>query len=315
MTGIGMARKRRKKDAQNATAQVAPRWASWPDERLLKLRLKDLKLPLRGTWLAACLRELNAEMAEKGLKRVRAHGWISSEWFSPGNTAGHRVSVLPGASAPDAARTQDDHRRRGRHPRRMHAHPPSRAGHVLQHSYALHKQPRWRRLFGRSSIRYPKYYRADPTSRNFVQHLRLWYAQSHPDEDFAETFAVWLTPRSNWRKRYEGWPALKKLQYVDELMAELANRKPVLSRRTEVEPLRSLRTTLGEHYQKKLEHYSVDAPRAYDRDLLRIFSNNPRHRHSPPAAPSSAITAATSGGWFPNGPASTSSRSTRCLTR
>jgi hypothetical protein len=158
------------------------------------------------------------------------------------------------------------------------------AGHVLQHSYALHRHPRWRRLFGRSSTRYPNYYRPDPASRNFVQHLRLWYAQSHPDEDFAETFAVWLTPRSNWRKRYEGWPALKKLQYVDELMAELANRKPVLSRRKEVEPLRALRTTLGEHYQKKLEHYSVDAPRAYDRDLLRIFSNNPRHRHSPPAA-------------------------------
>jgi hypothetical protein len=77
---------------------------------------------------------------------------------------------------------------------------------------------------------------------------------------------------------------LKKLQYVDELMAELANRKPVLSRKSEFEPLRSLGTTLGEHYQKKLEHYSVDAPRAYDRDLLRIFSNNPRHRHSPPAA-------------------------------
>ena len=25
-------------------------------------------------------------------------------------------------------------------------------------------------------------------------HLDPWYAQSHPDEDFAETFAVWLTP-------------------------------------------------------------------------------------------------------------------------
>jgi hypothetical protein len=67
----------------------------------------------------------------------------------------------------------------------------------------------------------PLYYRPNPASR-LVQHLRLWYAQSHPDEDFAETFAVWLTPRSNWRKRYEGWPALKKLQYVDELMAEIA---------------------------------------------------------------------------------------------
>jgi hypothetical protein len=114
--------------------------------------------------------------------------------------------------------------------------------------------------------------------------LRLWYAQSHPDEDFAETFAVWLTPRSNWRKRYEGWPALKKLQYVDELMAEIGERRQVVKRRRELEPLKSLHTTLGEHYRKKLQHYSVDTPRAYDRDLMRIFSSNPRHRHSLPAA-------------------------------
>jgi hypothetical protein len=57
-----------------------------------------------------------------------------------------------------------------------------------------------------------------------------------------------------------------------------------VTRRSELEPLKSVRTTLGEHYRKKLEHYSVDTPRAYDRDLMRIFSNNPRHRHSPSAA-------------------------------
>ena len=30
------------------------------------------------------------------------------------------------------------------------------------------------------------------------------YAASHPEEDFAETFAVWLTPRSNWRQSFPG---------------------------------------------------------------------------------------------------------------
>jgi hypothetical protein len=158
------------------------------------------------------------------------------------------------------------------------------AGHVVQHSYQLHRRRRWQALFGRSSTRYPSYYRPNPASRNFVQHLRLWYAQSHPDEDFAETFAVWLTPRSNWRKRYEGWPALKKLQYVDELMAEIATQKPVLRRRFEVDPIGKLGMTLGEHYKKKLGHYAFETSRTYDRDLLRIFSNNPRHRHSPPAS-------------------------------
>ena len=51
--------------------------------------------------------------------------------------------------------------------------------------------------------------------------LANWYAQSHPIEDFAETFAVWLRPGSRWRSRYADWPALRKLEYVDALMQEV----------------------------------------------------------------------------------------------
>jgi hypothetical protein len=158
------------------------------------------------------------------------------------------------------------------------------AGHVLQHSYQLQRRRRWQKLFGRSSTRYPSYYRPNPASKRYVQHLRLWYAQSHPDEDFAETFAVWLAPRSNWRKRYAGWPALKKLLYVDELMAEVIAEKPLLTRRLQVDPLSRLSSTLAEHYKKKQAHYVTDTQKTYDRDLHRIFSNNPKHRHVPAAS-------------------------------
>ena len=125
------------------------------------------------------------------------------------------------------------------------------AGHVVQHAYQLHRRRHWQQLFGPSSKRYPRYYRPNPASRHFVQHLRLWYAQSHPDEDFAETFAVWLRPRSNWRTRYAGWPAVKKLEYVDELMAEIATQRPLLTRRERVDPISQLTDTLAEHYGKK----------------------------------------------------------------
>ena len=158
------------------------------------------------------------------------------------------------------------------------------AGHVVQHSYQLQRRRRWQQLFGRSSIRYPNYYRPNPASKNYVQHLRLWYAQSHPDEDFAETFAVWLKPRSDWRTRYAGWPALKKLEYVDELMAEIAEEKPALTGRLQVDPLSRLTRTLAEHYEKKRALYAVDPPTIYDRDLRRIFSDDPKHRRSPAAA-------------------------------
>ena len=258
-------------------------WAALPDEKLLQLRLKDLGVTVAGTWLEGCLDDLYDELEQRGL-RIRPHAWISDEWFSPDNTPGiaipfylahprlirlerKKIIDVEGGTVPECMRIL-------RH----------EAGHVLQHSFQLQRRSRWRELFGRSSTRYPSYYRPNPASKHYVQHIRLWYAQSHPDEDFAETFAVWLRPRANWRKRYEGWPALKKLQYVDELMVEIATEKPVLTRRLQVDPLSRLGSTLAEHYRKKQARYAVDAPTTYDRDLLRIFSDDPRHRQSPAAS-------------------------------
>jgi hypothetical protein len=254
-----------------------------PDDELLRLRLKDLKVTVESTWLERCLEDLYDELAERGL-RIRPHAWMSNEWFSPEDTPGIAIPFylahprlmrlerkmiidVEGGTVPECMRIL-------RH----------EAGHVLQVSYQLHRRRRWQELFGRSSTRYPKYYRPNPASRRYVNHLPLWYAQSHPDEDFAETFAVWLTPRSNWRKRYAGWPALKKLQYVDELMAEIATEKPLLTRRLRVDPLSRLTQTLAEHYEKKRAHYAIDYPKIYDPDLRRIFSADARHHRSPAAS-------------------------------
>jgi hypothetical protein len=158
------------------------------------------------------------------------------------------------------------------------------AGHVVQNAFQLQRRHRWQELFGRSSTRYPKYYRPNPTSKNYVQHLRAWYAQSHPDEDFAETFAVWLRPRSDWRSRYAGWPALRKLQYVDELMNEIAGSRPLPARRIKVDPLSRLNQTLAEHYKSRQALYASESPRIYDRDLLRIFSDDPEKKSWPAAS-------------------------------
>jgi hypothetical protein len=247
------------------------KWASWPDERLLQLRLKDLKVTVEGTWLADCLRDLHAELEERGIG-IKPHAWISEEWFSPDDTPGIAIPFYlahPRLMRLERKKIIDVEGGTVHECMRILRHE---AGHVVQHAYALHRRRKWQRLFGRSSQRYPSYYRPNPASKNFVQHLRLWYAQSHPDEDFAETFAVWLKPRSNWRKRYAGWPALKKLEYVDELMAEIADEKPVLTRRLRVDPLSRNSQTLAEFYKKKQAMYAVDVPTTYDRDLHRIFS-------------------------------------------
>jgi len=108
-----------------------------------------------------------------------------------------------------------------------------------------------------------------------------WYAQAHPVEDFAETFAVWLNPYTNWRTAYKSWPALEKLIYVDELMREIAGRPPPLSRKAAVEPLSALRHTLQEHYAAKRAHFAWPWPANYDQDLRRIFADDPKDTGAP----------------------------------
>src|SRR5215510_5471687 len=125
------------------------------------------------------------------------------------------------------------------------------AGHAIENAYRIRRLRGRQQVFGRSSQPYPHYYRPRPYSRSFVRHLDVWYAQSHPDEDFAETFAVWLTPDSAWAERYKGWPVLKKLQYMDGLMRELANSSPKVVTTEEIDPLQTIKRTLREHYERK----------------------------------------------------------------
>ncbi len=158
------------------------------------------------------------------------------------------------------------------------------AGHAMDNAYQLRRRPTRRRLFGTPATPYPEYYTPKPYSKSFVQHLDHWYAQSHPDEDFAETFAVWLDPQSNWSIRYAGWPAHRKLEYMDRLMRDTARRKPRIRSKRQVDPIERLRKTLGEHYRKKREHYGLDHPDFYESDLRNLFSDAPQYAKNQSAA-------------------------------
>ncbi|MBI3437928.1 MAG: putative zinc-binding metallopeptidase [Proteobacteria bacterium] len=265
---------RRARGKTNRTRKGEPGWAAFSDDQLLDLPLKSLKLKFVGSCLEDCLDKLNGELRARDIN-VRAHGWISEDWFSAPETAGiafpfylahprlmrlERKMMLEAEGA-----TRRECMRILRH----------EAGHVVQYAFGLHRRRRWQNLFGRASKRYPEHYQPNPASKNYVQYLRRWYAQCHPDEDFAETFAVWLTPRSNWRRLYADWPgALKKLEYVDALMAEIAGKKPLPKKRITVDPLNKIGATLGEHYAHKRERYAIDTPTVFDRDLRRVFSRD-----------------------------------------
>ena len=212
-----------------------PWWSFLPDDELLQMRLKDLGVSLDGTWLLGSVTTLNGELKRKGL--VQAHAWISDEWFSPDTTPGIAIPFYlahPRLARLERKMFKDVEGGTRRQCMQILRHE---AGHIVQHAYALHRRRKWQDMFGRSSTAYPESYRPNPNSKNFVQHLPRWYAQSHPDEDFAETFAVWLTPRSNWKQKYAEWPgAMAKLEYVDTLMSEIAGARSGLTRRLVLTP-------------------------------------------------------------------------------
>ena len=247
------------------------------------MRLCDLKVRIEGSPMASRIRQVLGELEDRGL-RFRPHFWISSEWFTPQGVRGcaipffllhprlirlerKQMLVADGADRSECMRIL-------RH----------EVGHAIDHAYRLYLRRKRQRLFGKSSQRYPEYYLPRPFSRRYVQNLDYWYAQAHPDEDFAETIAVWLRPRSNWRKNYAGWPALRKLKYVDELMAEIADRPATVRGRQHVEPLQSIRKTLAEYYSEKQAHYGTEAPDFFDKDLRKLFSVERRYRRNESAA-------------------------------
>jgi len=248
-----------------------PAWEKCTNQELLDWRICDLGLELKGTPLEAPIGRLYDELAARNL-RVKPHCWLSEEWFSPDAIPGIAIPFYlahPRLKRLERSQILEVEGGTNAECLRLLRHE---SGHALQHAFRLHRRKKWRELFGSSTEPYPDYYRPNPGSRRYVVHLPHWYAQSHPDEDFAETFAVWLTPGSRWRRKYMGWPALQKLRYVDQLMHELAGQSPPVRSRAKPDPVHRIKTTLGDHYRTKRERYRVLASRAYDQDLLRFFT-------------------------------------------
>jgi hypothetical protein len=260
-----------------------PVWADWADDRLLDLRFSDLKLSIEGGWLEERIAELHAELEAAGIG-FRPHFWLSDEWFTPDGMTGIAIPFY--LAHPRLARLEETMMLEveGGTPHWCMKILRHEAGHAIDNAYRLQRRRARQKLFGRTSQPYPEYYAPRPYSKSFVLHLDMWYAQSHPAEDFAETFAVWLTPGSQWRTRYADWPALKKLEYMDELMRSIAGRAAVVTDRHVFEPLSQLRRTLRSHYRQKRAHYGVSRPNFYDRDLRRLFTDAPEAARNPTAA-------------------------------
>jgi hypothetical protein len=252
------------------TVSEAYPWERLSDEALLDMRIGDLKLTIAGSDLEEMIETLYADLAAKNLS-FRPDCYLADEWFVmegktsigiPFYLAHPRLKALEQKMMLECeGGTREAGLKLLRH----------EAGHATFYAYRLGQSQRVKKLFGPSPEEPPSSYRPKPYSRSFVRHLDNWYAQAEPDEDFAETFAVWLTPDSNWREYYKGWPALKKLKGVETVLTRLGGRPAKIKKDLSFAAGRS-RLKLSAYYARKQKLYAQDYPDFYDRDLKAIFS-------------------------------------------
>ena len=254
--------------APAATPQID--LATIPEEELLGLRLSELPLRIEGSWLEACIAQLYDELRARNIL-FQPRCYLADEWLTPENEpvigipfylAHPRLCKLQKKMMLEAEGDNHDWcMKLLRH----------ECGHALTYAYDLNRKRSWQRVFGHPSEPYEETYRFRPYSKSFVRHLDYYYAQYHPDEDFVETFAVWLTPGLDWRSKYAGWKALDKLLFVDKLMASIAGRPPLRASGRQLWKVATIRSTLRRYYQKRRAVEAEDFPEFHDANLLRMF--------------------------------------------
>lgn len=249
-----------------------PSIAKMNDEELLSLRFCDLNLKIEETPLEESIVKLYKDLAAAGIL-FHPECYLADEWLSPDNEP--VIGVAFYLAHPRLIKLEQKMMLdvEGGTPTSCMMLLRHEAGHALNYAYRLYRRKKWKELFGSFSTDYPDKYRYKSFSKRFVQHMEEWYAQYHPDEDFAETFAVWLTPKIDWRERYKGWKALKKLEYVDELMKEISGKKPLNKTGQKLWQVSKSKMTLKTYYHRKRKFYAEYFPDFHDLNLKKIFSD------------------------------------------
>jgi hypothetical protein len=244
-------------------------------QEILGKPIRELGLKLEGSPLERFVQQLYRELDAKGLKKFRPLCYLTDEWGCP---SGEPVIGIPFYLAdPKLARLEKEMNDL-EDSRQIMMYLRHEAGHAINYAYALYKTAEWKEVFGPFRRPYRDLYRPVPFSRNFVRHMEGWYAQKHPDEDFAETFAVWLTPRSRWRERYKNWPAMQKLRYVDRMAHRLGATDPVRPQGHTDITVEEMDATVAEFYERALSEQPSPGELALDTDLEDIFNVSPRKR-------------------------------------
>lgn len=237
--------------------------------KILETRICDLDLKINGQ-LLNLIKKVHGELRRKKIK-FRPEYYLGLGWGCVQNTLSIELPFW--LANPILSSIEDEYNYNGvENEQEILMGLRHEIGHAINYSYKLYKDSDWKLLFGNINKKYRDYYVWNPWSKRHVKHLPDYYAQKHPDEDWAETFAVWLTPRSNWRNVYAKTPALDKLLYTDEVMKEINTRN--MHYKVDFDsPIEKVKMTVAEFYGLSFEKLIVDDETAkYVDELKRIFS-------------------------------------------
>ena len=247
--------------------------------------IRNLGLTLAGTALEPLLAAFLEEVRNAGILRLKPRFYLSTEWGVPFDTIAIAIPFYlarPELTAIHAERT-------GLVEGKSHAdilrYLRHEMGHVVNYGYQLYNEQVWVKMFGSITQPYVEEYRPEPFSRRFVRHLPGWYAQKHPDEDWAETFAVWMTPGLNWREEYKIWPdALAKLQYCDRTITALSNQDPIVTADELDEDVGEVSHSIDQFY-RELSPTNLELPSGLDGALRAIFEDLGQPEDATPGLP------------------------------
>ena len=242
---------------------------------VLGKRIRELGLKLEGSPVEPYVRQLYRELERRGLHKFRPVCYLTDEWGCPDQQPILGIPFyLADPKLGKLEREVDDLE----DSREIMMYMRHEAGHVFNYAYRLYTTPDWRLIFGPFNRPYREHYRPVPFSKSFVRHIEGWYAQKHPDEDFAETFAVWLTPRSNWRRKYKSWPALGKLRYVDRAARRVRDQDPVVSTGDFDITVEDMKLTVEQYYRRLMRQNGAAVNVALEADLADMFLTRGRRR-------------------------------------
>jgi len=249
-------------------------WENRSDDELLAIRIRDLGLDLAASPLQAHVRQLNSELESRGIA-FRPPCYLADEWLCPDREPIIGIPLFLAHPRLLRIEKQMMFEAEGETAAQFMKLLRHECGHALNYAYRLYTRSRWRELFGPFTAPYLNSYYYQPYSRRYVVHLPYSYAQAHPDEDFAETFAVWLTPGENWREKYRDWPALAKLEYVDHVVEKLSERPPAVAAKSTPWSAGRMTSTLGQWYERRRRYLGPEFAGYYDGALRKIFAQRP----------------------------------------